>query len=350
MKKSFIIFLNIGYWILYLLLLSMFLAMLTAGAAKTSSDKSDLIFNFFKLMSIMTVLPGVLSFYIFYHYIFNHFLSKRKIGLSIVAGLITTFICGTLAFAGLNLLNKGLLFKYNGWKEVLLMIAFMSILCMIHGIIALIIKGFIKWYEEIKLKEMLQQKNFETELALVKSQLNPHFLFNSINNIDVLIEKDSAKASIYLNNLSDMMRFILYETKTDKIPLHTELAYIKKYIELQKLRTANSSFIHYKLNGNIGHQKIAPMLFVPFIENAFKHAVDKRMQKAIEITINIMGNKIDFFCKNSFSSVPIEKLEEGGLGNELIVKRLELLYHDRHTLKLLKGNEEYTVALQIDCS
>ncbi len=104
----------------------------------------------------------------------------------------------------------------------------------IHGGIALVIRGFITWYDEIKLKEELVNKSFEMELALIKSQINPHFLFNTINNIDVLISKDAGKASEYLNKLSDILRYMVYETKTEKIFLAKELNYIGKISRIAK--------------------------------------------------------------------------------------------------------------------
>jgi LytS/YehU family sensor histidine kinase len=223
----------------------------------------------------------------------------------------------------------------------------MSILALIHGMIALVMKGFINWYGDIKIKKELQQKNFETELALVKSQLSPHFLFNTINNIDVLITKDPVQASAYLNKLSDIMRFMLYETKTELIPLQKELAYIDKYIDLQKIRTANPDFIQYSAAGIIGSWTIAPMLFVPFIENAFKHALNKKDSAGIIIRINTNEKAIHFYCENKFSENPLAGYEPGGLGNGLIKKRLALLYPGKHTLLTKKENNIFTVDLTI---
>jgi sensor histidine kinase YesM len=122
----------------------------------------------------------------------------------------------------------------NGRSTAVRVIVVMTFIGMICGIVALVINGFITWFNEIKLKELLKEKNNEMEMAMIKLQLDPHLLFNTINNIDALILKDSATASDYLNKLSDIMRFILYETKTDKIPLSKEIEYIDKYIALQK--------------------------------------------------------------------------------------------------------------------
>jgi LytS/YehU family sensor histidine kinase len=227
------------------------------------------------------------------------------------------------------------------------MLLFMSGLSLVHGIIALVMKGFINWYRDIKIKEELQQKNFATELALVKSQLSPHFLFNTINNIDVLIEKDATRASAYLNKLSDIIRFMLYETKGENIPLQKELAYIDKYIDLQKIRTANTNFIQYTAEGNTAAWSIAPMLFIPFIENAFKHSGNKKTDHAIVIRITAADKALHFHCENHTSENPMIGHKAGGLGNELIAKRLGLLYPGKHTLEMKKENNIFKVQLTI---
>src|SRR6185503_21279079 len=130
-------------------------------------------------------------------------------------------------------------------REFFTLMASFFVIAAIHGTIALVIRGFITWYTEIKLKEELAQRNFEMELALIKSQINPHFLFNTINNIDVLITKQPELASLYLNKLSDILRYMIYETKTEKISLATELDYIEKYLELQKIRTTNPNYVNF---------------------------------------------------------------------------------------------------------
>jgi len=182
---------------------------------------------------------------------------------------------------------------------------------------------------------------------LVKSQLDPHFLFNTLNNIDVLILKDATEASNYLNKLSDIMRFMLFETKTDKIFLSKEIEYIEKYIALQKIRTANSNYINFEVKGVSNSQTIAPMVFLPFIENAFKHTIDKKMDNAINIRIIIQKDSIQFECKNKFNPNRKLKQENNGLGNTLIEKRLNLLYSEKHILEVEKGKGQYSVRLTI---
>lgn len=186
------------------------------------------------------------------------------------------------------------------------------------------------------------------ELALIKNQINPHFLFNTINNIDVLIQKDPIKASEYLNKLSDIMRFMLYETKADKIELAKELTYIEKYIELQKIRSSNPTYVNYLLEGNTNNLLIEPMLFIPFIENAFKHTENKSLENAISVKISIHKEMIIFECENKFTVNSQNNSENNGLGNGLIEKRLQLLYPNNHTLEITTENNIYKVKLTLN--
>lgn len=347
MRKSFIIALHAGYWILYLLLITLLMLFLQAGSMRQEGPNMEKIMSFLKLMSTFTVIPGIVGFYVFYLMLFDKFLSKKKFGSLFFAALLTVLVAGLVGFTGLNMFTKWQIMKLNGLKEISYMIGFMSALALIHGIIALVMKGFISWYGDIKIKEALKQKNVETELALVKMQLSPHFLFNTINNIDVLIEKDAKAASAYLNKLSDMMRFMLYETKSEKLPLQQELSYIEKYIDLQKIRSANVNFVKFTVDGDPGSWMIAPMLFMPFIENAFKHSGNKKADNGIVIRILLRADKIDFYCENSFSNTTEKAHEPGGLGNDLLQKRLDLLYPGRHGLQTETVNNLYKVQLII---
>lgn len=191
----------------------------------------------------------------------------------------------------------------------------------------------------------LENRNIKTELELLRAQLHPHFLFNTINNIDSLIQKDQETASRYLNELSDMLRFMLYETRSESIPLSKELDYIQKYINLQRMRSVNPGFIHFYIHGKVHTQTIAPMLFIPFIENAFKHAANKTNNHAIKLGFDISANEILFTCSNSV--IEQKSATTNGLGNQLIIQRLDLLYKNRYELKTDANNGKYRVQLKI---
>jgi two-component system, LytTR family, sensor kinase len=233
-----------------------------------------------------------------------------------------------------------------GRSTAVIVITAMTLIGVICGIVALVIRGFITWFNEIKLKQMLKEKNLEMEMALIKSQLDPHLLFNTINNIDSLILKNAVAASDYLNKLSDIMRFVLYETTADKILLSQEIEYIGKYIALQKIRTSNETYVHLEVTGMIGSKRIAPMVFIPFIENAFKHTNNKKLENAITVSIIIKDETIQLICENKYDSKSV-KQTIGGLGNELVKKRLDLIYAGKHTLEVHSNDELYSVNLTI---
>ncbi len=347
LKKPFVILLHIGYWILYLLLILLFILFIEAGNIKTVSQGQLRIFGMLKMMSALTVVPGVIGFYTFYSVLFDRYLAKKRIVALCIAAIITSLIAGLMGLACASIAGNHNIFTSSETNAAFFIGLFMTVLALIHGIIALVMKGFISWYADIKVKEALLKKNFETELALVKSQLSPHFLFNTINNIDVLIEKDATKASAYLNKLSHIMRFMLYETKTELIPLQKEITYIEKYIDLQKIRTANQNFIQYSTDGNFSNWSIAPMLFIPFIENAFKHSINKKTDGAIVIKLTTNEQVLEFFCDNHFGDLPAGNSDEGGLGNDLIKKRLQLLYPGKHQLLVSNENNIFKVHLTI---
>jgi sensor histidine kinase YesM len=344
MKKSAIILLHIGYWLCYLLLFAVFALFLQANSIFRGA--SLLIF-----LSVFAFIPGIIAFYSFYFLLFRQFLKQKRIIALSLASIAIAAVCGLLGWLLLNLawkyigpVNKVPL-DYGGVSEIIGLTVAISLNALLNGLVALVTRGFINWYADIKLKEELNKKNYETELALIKSQINPHFLFNTINNIDILIEKDAIKASAYLNKLSGLLRFMLYETKSDLVPLAKELSYIEKYIDLQKIRNSNPDYIDFSVTGEPNGIMIAPMLFIPFIENAFKHAENKKAGNTIHTGFLIEKGMLTFHCKNGYALLPAVKPDHSGLGNELIKKRLQLLYPGKHVLEITDKNGTYSIKL-----
>jgi two-component system, LytTR family, sensor kinase len=344
MKRSFVILIHIGFWLCYLTLIFIVLGMRFGGETNVSEVR---IQNAAQIIVFFALTPSFLAFYGFYFFVFPKDFQRKNLFISFIYGLIISVIAGSI---GLRLLTYSLgenCFDKQEEVTVFGITLFMSFIAFITGIVALVIKGFITWFDEIKLKDSLQQRNHEMELALVKSQLDPHFMFNTINNIDVLILKDAPKASDYLNKLSEIMRFMLFETKTDTILLSKEIQYIEKYIELQKIRTANLNYVSYAVTGSPKNYSIAPMVFIPFIENAFKHTTNKKLDNAIAINILINDKIIELICINKFNANAPLKQENGGVGNDLIQKRLNLIYPEKHSLKITNEDNLYSVKLTI---
>lgn len=352
MNKPVIVFLHIGYWLIFTLLLFVLFGLSNAATAGDEDRDFKNLFDWLKLMFGTTILPAILCFYGYYGILFTRYLHKRKIAAFFIGALVVAVLSAVIgALVGSLDVFLGKDFFLNKNPETAISIVlFLAFVAMLSGVVGLVMRGFITWYSEIKVKEELGQKNFEMELALVKSQINPHFLFNTINNIDVLINKDPAMASKYLLSLSDIMRFMLYETKPDRILLSKEIEYIEKFIALHKIRSNNADYVQFKVTGASPNLTIAPMLFIPFIENAFKHVYNKKLSPAIEIKMHIERDTIHFNCNNNYNETTTTDILHSGLGDGLIRKRLQLLYPDKHVLTTSAENSIYAVTLTINCS
>jgi len=231
-------------------------------------------------------------------------------------------------------------------------IDFLSILLLLIPLLyfntfGFLFRTFIEWFKDRKIKAELQKDKIESQLELLKSKLNPHFLFNTLNNIDILIQDEPNKASEYLKKLSEILRFMLYETNTEHIPLSNEIEHIKKYIDLQKIRTSNYDFVDLQVAGDSSNKYIAPMIFVHFIENAFKYATNKKIKNAISVKFEISDKYVSFMCKNHIDSMDLTTKENNGIGIQLIKQRLELVYKTNFTLNLFEKDNWYIVNLDI---
>lgn len=202
-----------------------------------------------------------------------------------------------------------------------------------------------RWFQS----EKLAKQNLQSELALLKNQINPHFLFNTLNNIDSLINSNTGKASQALLKLSDLLRYMIYDTNVAKVQLEDEIRHIESYIELQKLQFANRDLVSFNIRGNPESIRIAPMLFIPFVENAFKHCTDKSLPGAIKITFTIQGKQVLFESDNeSDLTKRINKDEASGVGLNNVRRRLEIIYPGSHTLNIKEENNTFSVTLSVN--
>ncbi len=204
------------------------------------------------------------------------------------------------------------------------------------------------WYQNQQAKAELENKNKTSELALLRTQLNPHFLFNTLNNIDSLILTNPEKASDAIIKLSDIMRFMLYDTSTDVVPLEKEINYLKSYISLQQMRLKDPEFVKVKITGVCAGKSIAPMLFIPFVENAFKHGLKNVKAPGITIKLECLKDSINFEVKNFVDGTrEMNKDQTPGIGLTNTKRRLELLYPGRHEYVIKRENGYYLSRLTI---
>lgn len=347
MKKSIVILLHAGYWACVLIIISLFSGASTVNYVGFTNNGPSYGYVF-RLFIGTALIPALITFYLYYSYLFPRYIREKKIAKTIGIGILYAALGAIAGSIYLTLGIKSDLMIRMGTAIFIEIFISITVIGTLNGIMGFIMKGFITWFKDVKLKEELVEKNHQMEMALVKAQLDPHFLFNTINNIDVLIQKDPEVASQYLNKLSEILRFMLFETKAPKISLNKEIDYISKFIELQRIRSSNSKFVEFKSTSS--NLDVAPMLFMPFIENAFKHCSNKKEDKAIEISLTTNGNDINFSCSNNYDeNKPIFE-ESNGLGIELITKRLKALYPHNHQMKVTKTVSKYTIELKIQAN
>jgi len=218
------------------------------------------------------------------------------------------------------------------------------------GIIVKLIRHRIKSrIENAEIKAV----NSETELQLLQSQLSPHFLFNTLNNLYGLSIAEHQKLPPLLLKLSELLRYDVYDAKETYVPLQEELSYLKNYMDFEKIRIGERLELTTELDIAAGTGfKIAPMLLIVFVENAFKHSKNSNEQKIyIDITIKIWGNAILFSCINSYNIHSKENFETShasGLGLANVKKRLELLYANEYDLKIEEDKNTFTVMLRVN--
>lgn len=197
----------------------------------------------------------------------------------------------------------------------------------------------------------LQKEKLQLELNALKAQIHPHFLFNTLNNLYSLTLKNSEKASEMVLKLSDIMRYVLYQANEEKVLLSKEIDFISSYTELQRIRYHNRYDIRIEVAGEVEDQLIAPLLFIDFVENAFKHGIDKRFSDGfVHIRFTIDIDSVAFQVKNSIGTdeqLGIQQ-KEAGIGLYNVKKRLSLLYPQKHQLAITQDEEEFNVNLQIE--
>jgi LytS/YehU family sensor histidine kinase len=214
------------------------------------------------------------------------------------------------------------------------------------------IKLFQRWSRDsIRLSE-LEKSSLQIELRELKNQINPHFLFNMLNSVNVLVKKDQEKASIVIMKLSGFLRYQLYENNSQSVFLKSEIKFLNDFIELEKIRRDDFSFTlsaRNKLGDGTANteQLLPPNLFIIFVENALKHSVDPEAPSKVDITFTIGAERMEFKCSNTKPKEPVLRIENGGLGLANITRRLELLYGDKYTLIIQDYKESYTVTLNI---
>lgn len=214
------------------------------------------------------------------------------------------------------------------------------------------IKLFRNWYLKEQANKELQKLNIENELKFLKSQINPHFLFNNLNNLYALTLKHSELAPDAVLKLSNILRFGLYESQKQRVPIEDDIQFVRDYIELEKLRLGDRTDISLEVEGSTFGKMIEPFLFINFIENSFKHGANPTLGKSfikIHYAIDQPGNLLKFKIENNKPAVlnNLAKEKVGGIGLKNVQTRLNILYPNKHELKIADETDYYAVTLTL---
>lgn len=205
--------------------------------------------------------------------------------------------------------------------------------------------SFKKWLEDNERAEELRAATLVTELKFLKSQINPHFLFNMLNNANILIDENPDMSSQILIKLDDLLRYQMSDSTRDNVYLSADISFLKDFLDLEKTRRDEFEYIILE-TGDISNIQVAPLLFIPFVENAIKHNHNDEGLSYVHLSFSVDNNILNFTCGNSVSQDESEK-KIGGIGLANIKRRLDLLYKDNYVLQKTKTDTNYTVNLEL---
>ena len=301
----------------------------------------------------------VSAYYLNAHILVPKLLLKKQTGLYFV--IVAVVIISVMLLAGLadQLLQLRQLLEEafhkrgplhgNGGKKVYVDTFLITITSLVIGI-STSVKTTQSWQKNKRLQQEMEADKLSSELSFLKAQINPHFFFNTLNNIYALTLINVETSRTALHQLSRMMRYVLYDTQNSTALLSQEIAFVKDYISLMQLRLTEKVTIDYTAPTALREFPVAPMLFLPFVENAFKHGISDTLPSTIIIHLAQNDDNITLLVKNGIFKKQGTDIEDSkGIGLNNTIRRLDLLYPGRHTLDVTESKEEntYTVNLTI---
>lgn len=335
MKRSWQIFWHVFFWVS---LISLFLYL--------GSDDMRLGFKGVLVVFLLYPLINIGLFYLNFLVFIPNFFNKKRYG------LYAAVIVVTIVFFGLGKYGIGLMFRPYvlvhmkgeaiGFWSYFLSTVFTSL---VFVFLSTVLKFTMDWFMNERIQRDLENQRLSAELSFLKSQINPHFLFNSLNSIYSLAYQRSETTPEAILKLSEIMRYMLYECNDNKVALTKELQYLQNYIDLQKIRFGKKAYIDFKVNGQVTDQQIVPLLLIAFIENAFKHGVVNDPLSPVHLLIHVNEDHLQFFIQNKKHNNNRDTM--GGIGLNNVKRRLDLLYPGKYSLNIVDEAQIYTCELSL---
>lgn len=297
-----------------------------------------------KIVSFAAFPPRALLFYLNTFYLIPKFFLQKNYG---------KYFFGVLLFIGVGLGVEWIILMLTG--QVFEM-SYLIIVSIIYGFYIAVSMAYGIVRHQIQLErrqQLLEKEKLSAELKLMRSQINPHFLFNALNNLLAISERhQQEEISEGISRLSYLLRFIIYDTQSKFISLEQEVEFIKDYIKLNALRYDESDPIEvvFNVSDNLKAAKIAPALLIPFVENAFKHGIDINSPSFIKIDLTLNDNQLRFLVSNSIHKTKLDKIaaQYNGVGLKNVKRRLKLIYPDDSRLLINQDDDKFMVDLTIE--
>lgn len=293
-----------------------------------------------RCLKLLKAFPiGIVQCYVVVYWLIPHFLLKKKY-------LLFIFLFILVVAAEIYLVD---IVTYSSFEFLPVWLGIVSYISRAGPILYLlffIFKMLKTWYIKQWEKDTLVKENLDAELQLLKAQIHPHFLFNTLNNIYSFILTNPPHAQILIQNLEKLLRYMIYECEQSLVPLNKELSMLNDYIELEKVRYGNQLDVKVAIGNTIENKLITPLLLIPFVENSFKHGTSKMLREPwIRLYIQTDEDVLHFSLTNS---KPIEEIvHKKGIGLKNVKQRLELLYPEKHLLKIESTPNTFTINMQI---
>ncbi|WP_183575366.1 sensor histidine kinase [Mucilaginibacter sp. X5P1] len=335
MKKSWQIFWHVFFWIC---LISLFLYL--------GSDDTGLGLKGLLIIFLLYPLINIGIFYLNYLVFIPNFWDKKRYSSYGILIVLTIIIFG-LGKYGVGLYFKQYVLMHEkghiiGFWQYFVGTVFTSLIFLF---LSIVLKITTDWFVNERVQRDLENQRLSAELSFLKSQINPHFLFNSLNSIYSLAYQRSETTPEAILKLSEIMRYMLYECNDNKVLLTKELQYLQNYIDLQKIRFGKKSYIDFKVTGQVDGQQIVPLLLIAFIENAFKHGVVNDPLSPIHLLIDVNEDHLHFYIQNKKHNNNRDLM--GGIGLNNVKRRLDLLYPGKYSLTINNEEQTYTSELSL---
>lgn len=284
--------------------------------------------------------------YVNTYILFPCFLAKNKVFNYVISTILFT-IFALFIMVILQELFYNIAVTHQQPSDIAICLSIASSMCTIFlfigGISTLLL--FKQWIINNQNVNNLQIATFQSELNFLKSQINPHFLFNMINNANIMMDEDPKMASYILDKLDDMLRYQFNDSTQDKVSLKADIAFLSDFLELEKVRRDHFEYT-LTIEGNIEDIEVPPLLFIPFVENAVKHNLDTN-KSDVHLKFRMENGRLFFECENSKPAKPVKR-DVGGLGLANIKRRLDLLFKNTYVLDVLETETTYTVNLYLN--